>query len=93
MVLQVIQFAGGSLLFVATGYALTLAFFEEKDLDVLEQVVFSLAFAMIIPTLLLMFATMVLSLKLDSLSVYAAYIVVGGGAYAYHVFKSGKKIL
>ena len=53
MVLEILQFLGGAIMFAATGYAITLAFFDKKELDALEQVVFSIAFALVIPTLVL----------------------------------------
>ncbi len=82
-ILQIAQFAGGALLFCASGYAVTLAVFRKGEVDALEQVVFSLSFAMMIPTLLLLFSSMALGIKISPLAVYAAYALVGGAAYYY----------
>ncbi len=82
-ILQILQFAGGALLFCASGYAVTKAAFKKGELDALEQVVFSLSFAMMIPTLLLLFATMAMGIKITPPAVYAAFLLVGGAAYYY----------
>ncbi|MFA6049116.1 MAG: hypothetical protein WC792_04210 [Candidatus Micrarchaeia archaeon] len=82
-ILQIAQFAGGALLFCASGYAVTLAVFKKGELDALEQIVFGLSFAMMIPTMLLLFSSMVLGIKASPAIVYAAYLLVGGAAYYY----------
>ncbi len=81
--LQILQFAGGALLFAGSGYAVTLAVFKKGEVDALEQAVFALAFAMMIPTLLLLFTAMVLAVKISPAIVYGAYLLVGGAAYYY----------
>ncbi|VVB67011.1 Uncharacterised protein [Candidatus Norongarragalina meridionalis] len=76
-----LQFAIGGALFLAAGYAISLAFFREAD--VVERVVFSLACAMTVPALLLAFMNLILGIKLDTLVVYVVLIAVTAAAFLY----------
>ena len=76
-----LEFIVGGALFLAAGYAISLAFFREAD--VVERVTFSLACAMTVPAIILAFLNLILGIKLDTIVVYAVLIAVTAGAFLY----------
>ncbi|MFH0835495.1 MAG: hypothetical protein V1881_04070 [Candidatus Micrarchaeota archaeon] len=76
-----IEFVIGGVLFLAAGYAISLAFFREAD--VVERITFSLACAMTVPALLLAFLNLILGIKLDTIVVYAVLIAVTAASFWY----------
>ncbi|MCX6767789.1 MAG: hypothetical protein NTY90_03630 [Candidatus Micrarchaeota archaeon] len=81
--LSILQPAIGALLFVACGWALTLALFKEGDIDAIERVAFGMAFALVIPALVLLFMNLVLQIKISTLLVFAVYAVLAVGSWVY----------
>ncbi|PIO06623.1 hypothetical protein COT29_00160 [Candidatus Micrarchaeota archaeon CG08_land_8_20_14_0_20_59_11] len=78
---MVLQFVIGGALFLATGWAISLAFFREAD--VVERVVFSLACAMTVPAIILAFLNLILKIKLDAIVVYVVLIAVTAASFWY----------
>ena len=76
-----LQFIVGGALFLAAGYAISLAFFREADL--VERVTFSLACALAVPAVILAFLNLILRIKLDAVVVYAVLLVVTEAAFWY----------
>jgi uncharacterized membrane protein len=83
MDLQPIQTIVGAVLFLASGYCVTLAAFSKDEIDSIERLVLSLFFSIAIPAFSLMVANLVLGIKLDVVSVYAIYIIVIAASLAY----------
>jgi len=81
---SIIQPAVGLVLFVACGWSLTMALFRDEDIDVIERAAFALAFALVIPAMVLIFLNLVLQIKVGTALVFAVYalLAVGGWAYA-----------
>jgi uncharacterized membrane protein len=81
--LAILQPAVGVILFAACGWALTLAAFKEGDIDAVERAAFALAFALVIPTLAVLFLNLVLQIRFSAFLAYAVYIVLACGAWFY----------
>jgi uncharacterized membrane protein len=77
------------MLFLASGYAVSLAVFPRHELDAIERVVLSLFFSVSIPAVLLLVANLLLGVRLDALAVYAVYIITIAAALWY--VKYGKR--
>jgi uncharacterized membrane protein len=73
---QPLQAIVGAALFVASGYAVTLAAFTKDEIDSVERLVLSLFFSIAIPAFSLMVANLVLGIRLDVVAVYAIYLIV-----------------
>jgi len=80
---QPLQAIVGGVLFVASGYAVSLAAFPKKELDAIERVVLSLFFSISIPATVLLVANLLLGIRLDAIAVYAVYIIVTAAALFY----------
>ena len=72
---QPLQAIFGGVLFLASGYAVSLAVFPKHELDAIERVVLSLFFSISIPAVLLLVANLLLGIRLDALAVYAIFIL------------------
>ena|SRR3989338_11265527 len=81
--LQIVQLLVGLGLFLASGYALTLALFSKDDIDDIERVVFSLSFSIMVPALVLLVANLVLKVRMDTFSVYGVYLGITAAGLAY----------
>lgn len=82
-----IQTVIGGGLFLASGYAVSLAAFGKGEMDFVERAVFSLAFSITIPSIVLLFTSMVLKIRLDAIAVYAVYLLItvaGLGYWKYY---------
>ncbi|MFH1106266.1 MAG: hypothetical protein V1787_00045 [Candidatus Micrarchaeota archaeon] len=74
-ILQVVQGIVGAVLFFATGYLLSLAFFKGKDVDAVETAVYSIAFAILVPATVVFILNFGLGLPVfTTLGVYGVYI-------------------
>ena len=87
---QPLQAIFGGVLFLASGYAVSLAAFPKNELDTIERVVLSLFFSISIPAVLLLVANLLLGIRLDSLAVYAIYILTTAAALFYSHRKKGR---
>ena len=90
MDVQPLQAIFGGVLFLASGYAVSLAAFPKKELDAIERVVLSLFFSVSIPAVLLLVANLLLGIRLDALAVYAVYILTTAAALFYAHKKKGR---
>ncbi len=82
-----LQAAVGIVLFLATGYALALAFLGKKA-DRVERIVLGLALALTVPALVLVVLNLLLGIRFDWLSVYAVFIVLLVGSLVYWLKRS-----
>ena len=80
---QPLQAIFGGALFIASGYAVSLAAFPKNELDAIERIVLSLFFSISIPAVILLVANLVLGIRLDAIAVYAAYIITIAAALFY----------
>ena len=80
---SIMQPAVGLILFVACGWALTLAIFREEDIDIIERVAFAAAFALVIPALVILFMNLVLQIRFSALLVFAVYAILTAGSWLY----------
>jgi uncharacterized membrane protein len=80
---QPLQAIFGGALFLASGYAVSLAAFPKDELDAIERVVLSLFFSISIPSVLLLVANLLLGLRLDAIAVYAVYVITIAAALFY----------
>ena len=80
---QPLQAIVGGVLFLASGYVVSLAAFPKNELDAIERVVLSLFFSISIPAVLLLVANLLLGIRLDAIAVYAAYIIITAAALFY----------
>jgi len=87
---QPLQAIVGGALFLASGYAVSLAAFPKNELDAIERVVLSLFFSISIPAVLLLVANLLLGIQLDALAVYAVYIITIAAALFYSHKKKGR---
>jgi len=78
---SIIQPAVGLVLFAACGWALTMAFFREGDVDVIERVAFAMAFALVIPALVILFLNLVLQIRFSAPLVFAVYALLAAGVW------------
>ncbi len=70
-------------MFAACGWALTMALFKEEDIDVIERVAFAMAFALVIPALVILFMNLVLQIKFSTALVFAVYALLTAGSWGY----------
>ncbi|MFA5246367.1 MAG: DUF1616 domain-containing protein [Candidatus Micrarchaeia archaeon] len=84
MDIQPLQVIIGGALFVASGYAVALAAFPKDEIDAIERVVLSLFFSLAIPAFVLMVANLVLGIRLDTVAVYAVYLLVAAAGFGYY---------
>jgi len=77
------QPAVGVVLFAACGWALTLAVFREEDIDIIERAAFAMAFALVIPALVILFMNLVLQIRFSTLLVFAVYLALAAGSWLY----------
>lgn len=73
--LEILQIIFGFALFFGCGYAISLFLFP-KEIDDIERITLSLVFSVIFPTLTILFTNMVLSIPINTISVYATYITL-----------------
>jgi uncharacterized membrane protein len=86
---QPLQAIFGGVLFLASGYAVSLAMFPKHELDAVERVVLSLFFSVSIPAILLLVANLLFGIQLDTFAVYAIYILTTAAALFYTHRKRG----
>jgi uncharacterized membrane protein len=87
---QPLQAIFGGVLFLASGYAVSLAVFPKHELDAIERVVLSLFFSISIPAVLLLVANLILGIRLDALAVYAIFILTTAAALFYTHKRKGR---
>ncbi len=87
---QPLQAIFGGVLFLASGYAVSLALFPKHELDAIERVVLSLFFSISIPAVILLVANLLFGIRLDSFAVYAIYILTTAAALLYTHKKRGR---
>lgn len=80
---QPLQAIFGGALFLASGYAVSLAAFPKDGLDAIERIVLSLFFSISIPAALLLVSNLLLGIRLDAIAVYAVYIITTAAALFY----------
>jgi uncharacterized membrane protein len=78
------QIIVGSALFLSSGYALCLAAFRKGELDWAEKAVFSLAFSIMVPSIILLAANMLFKVRLDTAAVYLVYALITAIGLAHH---------
>ena len=80
---QPLQAIVGGVLFVASGYAVSLAAFPKNELDAIERIVLSLFFSISIPAVVLLVANLLFGIRLDAVAVYAVYVITTAAALFY----------
>ncbi len=82
--LEVVQAIVGAVVFFATGYLLSLAFFKEKEIDSVERIVYSLAFSILVPATVVFIANFVVGIRIfTTVGIYAVYLLLCAASIAY----------
>lgn len=75
----IVQAIVGGILFFATGYLASLAFFAPGKIDGVERAVYSLALSILVPALAVFVLNLVLGIPIfNTLGIYAVFLAVSG---------------
>lgn len=85
-VLEILRIILGFLVFFASGWFACNALFGKDELELVEKIALSLTLALVIPTVLMLFANLALGTRLNEFTAYAAYIFIAIASFAYRKF-------
>jgi hypothetical protein len=83
---EILRVLVGLAVFFAAGWFSCNAVFKKNDLDLIEKTVASVTFALIIPAVLILFASLALSIRLNEFIIYGAYVLTIAASFAYRNF-------